>query len=62
MFETNSDDKKLVMVSNGIAAAFVNPSNEISKVLVMANISWKPNDNEMQNIDFEDYDWTKWNK
>ena len=60
--ETNSDDKKLVMVSNGIAAAFVNPSNEISKVLVMANISWKPNDNEMQNVDFEDYDWTKWNK
>jgi len=60
--ETNSDDKKLIMVSNGIAAAFVNPSNEISKVLVMANISWKPNDNEMQNIDFEDYDWTKWNK
>ena len=60
--ETNSDDKKLIMVSNGIAAAFVNPSNEISKVLVMANISWKPNDNEMQNVDFEYYDWNKWNK
>ena len=60
--ETNSEDRKLVMVSNGIAAAIVNPSNEISKVLVMADISWKPNDNEMQNIDFEDYDWTKWNK
>ena len=60
--ETNSEDQKLVMVSNGIAAAIVNPSNEISKVLVMADISWKPNDNEMQNISFEDYDWTKWNK
>ena len=52
----------LFAVSLGIAAAFINPYTEISKVLVMANISWKPNDNEMQNVDFEDYDWNKWNK
>ena len=57
-----SEDRKLVMVSNGIAAAIVNPYNETAKVLVLADIAWKPNDNEIENIDFEDYDWTKWDK
>ncbi len=57
--ETNSHEKKLVSVSNGIAAAVVNPSNEISKILVLADISWRPNDNEMENVTFEDYDWKK---
>ena len=60
--EITSEDQKLVMVSNGIAAAIVNSTNEIAKVLVLADIAWKPNDNEIENIDFEDYDWTKWKK
>ena len=47
---------------NGIAAAIVNPTDDISKVLVLADIAWKPNDNEMENIDFADYDWKKWKK
>ena len=47
---------------NGVAAAIVNASNTKSKILVLADISWKPNDNEMKNIDFEKYDWNKWKK
>ena len=60
--EIESDSKKpiLVSVSNGIAAAIVNPCNNIAKVLVLAYIAWKPNDNEMKNIKFENYDWNKW--
>ena len=58
--ETNSTESKLISVSNGIAAAIVNPSQSISKILVLADISWKPNDNEMENISFSDYDWKKW--
>jgi len=38
----------------------VNPSRIISKVLVLADISWKPNDDEMQNTTFTKYDWKKW--
>ncbi len=58
--ETNSTESKLISVSNGIAAAIINPSDSISKILVLADISWKPNDNEMKNISFSDYDWKKW--
>ena len=58
--EAESEKPILVSVSNGIAAAIVNPSNNIAKVLVLADIAWKPNDNEMKNIKFEDYDWNKW--
>ena len=60
--EANSGSSKLVSVSNGISAAIINPSNNISKILVMADIAWKPNDNEMENIKFDDYNLNKWKK
>ena len=60
--EINSKESKLVSISNGIAAAILNPSKSISKVLVLADISWKPNDNEMKNVSFSNYDWQKWKK
>jgi len=50
----------LISVSNGIAAAIINPSNEISKILVLADISWKPDENEMSNVKFDEYDFNKW--
>ena len=58
---TNLDTSILISVPNGMAAALVNPNNEISKVLVLADIAWKPNDNEMENVKFDNYDWSKWN-
>ena len=57
---TNLDTSILISVPNGMAAAIVNPNNEISKVLVLADIAWKPNDNEMENVKFDNYDWKKW--
>jgi dTDP-4-dehydrorhamnose 3,5-epimerase len=58
--EANSGSSKLVSVPNGISAAIINPSKDISKILVMADVAWKPNDNEMKNVIFENYDWKKW--
>ena len=58
--ETNSTESKLISVSNGTPAAIINPSKNISKILVLADVAWKPNDNEMENITFDDYDWNKW--
>ena len=58
--EANSKSSKLISVPNGISAAIINPSKNISKILVMADVAWKPNDNEMENIIFENYDWKKW--
>tara|TARA_Y100000996_G_scaffold413000_1_gene400301 strand:- start:837 stop:1298 length:462 start_codon:yes stop_codon:yes gene_type:complete len=57
--QTNSGEPKLVRVSNGVAAAIMNPSNDISKILVLADISWKPDDNEMENVKFPDYNFKK---
>ena len=59
---TNCDTSILISVPNGMSAAIVNPNNEISKVLVLADIAWKPNDNEMINTVFQNYDLKKWKK
>ena len=60
--EISCDDStpKLISVPNGISAAIINPTNKISKILVLADVAWKPNDNEMMNATFTDYDWKKW--
>ena len=58
--EADSKNSKLISVLNGIGAAIINPTNNISKILVMADIAWKPNDNEMENIKFKNYDFEKW--
>ena len=59
--ESSEDNPTLVHIPKNIASAHINISNQISSILVLASHSWKPNDNEMQNIDFQDYDWKKWN-
>ena len=60
--EIKSNPKKpsLVCVRNGIAAAIINPTKTTSQVLVLADIAWRPNDNEMENLDFVDYNFKKW--
>ena len=44
----NSEKPVLITVPNGIAAAIVNPTGKIAKVLVLADIAWRPDDNEMK--------------
>ena len=62
--EIKADSEKpvLVTVSNGTAAAILNPTTEIAKVLVLADTAWRPNDDEMKNILFDGYNWDKWKK
>lgn len=60
--ESNSDEPTLVFVPKNFPSAHINISNDISKVLALADVSWRPNDNEMKNILFENYDWKKWKK
>ena len=56
----NSEKPVLITVPNGIAAAIVNPTDKIARVLVLADIAWRPNDNEMKDVLFDDYNWKKW--
>ena len=58
--ESSDENPNLVYVPKNIASAHLNLSKDVSRILVLADIAWKPNDNEMKNIDFEDYDWSKW--
>ena len=62
--EILSGDKNPVMIHipKNIPSAHINLSPKSSKILALADISWKPNDNEMKNIEFEDYDWNKWKR
>ena len=58
--KTNSDNPKMIHVPKNVPSAHLNLSKNISAVLALADIAWKPNDHEMHNVDFEDYDWKKW--
>ena len=60
--ESSEENPIMVYVPNGVASAHINISNKISRVLALADISWRPNDNEMENRTFDDYDWEKWSK
>ena len=53
---SNCNAPILISVPNGIPAAILNPSNKISKILVLADVAWKPNDNEMMNATLTDCD------
>ena len=60
--EIVSSEKEPVMVHipKNIASAHINLSKNISRILALADIAWKPNDNEMENVIFDNYNWKKW--
>ena len=59
---SSNDNPVMVHVPKNVPSAHINLSKNTSKILALADIAWKPNDNEMENILFEDYDWEKWKK
>lgn len=60
--ESSSEKPTMIIVPKNIASAHVNLFNNTSTVLALADISWKPNDDEMENVTFDNYNWKKWNK
>ena len=60
--ESSETNPVLVHVPKNVASAHVNISNDTSKILALADLAWKPNDNEMENTTFDDYDRKKWKK
>jgi len=57
---SSEENPILVHIPKNISSAHINLDNKVSKVIALADIAWKPNDNEMENVLFEDYDWKKW--
>ena len=60
--ESSEEKPVLVHVPKNIASAHINTTKSVSRVLALADIAWRPNDNEMKNVTFDNYDWKKWKK
>jgi dTDP-4-dehydrorhamnose 3,5-epimerase len=43
-----------------MARSIINISDKSSRVLALADVAWKPDDDEMVNTTFDDYNWKKW--
>ena len=59
---SSDDNPIMVYVPKNTPSAHLNLSDKISRILALADIAWRPNDNEMKNVSFDDYDWEKWKK
>ena len=58
--ESSEERPRMIIVPKGTPSAHVNLSDDISRVLAIADVAWKPNDGEMQNVTFDDYSLEKW--
>lgn len=60
--KSSEEDPVLVQIPKNHPSAHINITNQVASVLVLASVAWRPNDNEMINVSFDDYDWGKWKK
>jgi dTDP-4-dehydrorhamnose 3,5-epimerase len=60
--ESGDENPVMVHVPKNCSSAHVNLSKNVSQVLTLADLAWHPNDEEMKNDSFENYDWSKWEK
>ena len=60
--ESSDENPVMVYVPKNFSSAHINISEKTSRVLTLADLAWRPNDNEMKNDRFDDYDWSKWKK
>ena len=59
---SSDENPVMVHVPKSFPSAHMNLSPNASRVLAIADIAWRPNDNEMENTHFDDYDRKKWKK
>ena len=59
--ESSEEEPVLVRIPKNVPSAHINLSSKTSTILALADIAWRPNDNEMKNTTFDDYNWEKWN-
>ena len=58
--ESDAENPVMIFVPKNFPSAHINISNFTSRILTITNIAWRPNDNEMENVTFDNYDWKKW--
>lgn len=60
--ESSEEEPVLVQIPRDHASAHINITNEVATVLALANPAWRPDDDEMKDVSFDNYDLTKWTK
>lgn len=60
--ESSEENPVLIQIPKNHASAHINITDKPATILTLANPAWRPNDNEMKNVFFDDYDWNKWKK
>lgn len=58
--ESSAENPVMIYVPKNMASAHINLSDSSSTVLALADLAWRPNDQEMKNVTFINYDWKKW--
>jgi dTDP-4-dehydrorhamnose 3,5-epimerase len=58
--ESSEENPILVQIPKNCPSAHINITDKNATILSLTNLAWKPNDNEMQNVSFDDYNWSKW--
>jgi dTDP-4-dehydrorhamnose 3,5-epimerase len=57
----SSEEKPvLIYIPKNTSSAHINLSNTVSRVVALADLAWKPNDDEMKNDIFKNYNLSKW--
>ncbi len=60
--ESSEENPVMVKVPSNYPSAHINLANQLSTIMTLASIAWRPNDNEMKNVSFDDYDWSQWKR
>lgn len=60
--ESGEQEPVLVQIPKNYPSAHINITDNVSTVLALADLAWRPNDNEMKSVSFDGYDWEKWQK
>ena len=60
--ESDAENPVMIIVPKNFSSAHINISNSTSRILTLTDVAWRPNDDEMENVEFSDYDWSKWHK
>ena len=59
---SSEDEPVLIQVPKNHASAHMNITDQTATILALASPAWRPNDDEMKNVSFDDYDWSKWKR
>jgi len=59
-FISSEDDPVTVEVPANVPSATINLTNELAMIVNLCNPAWHPDNEDNYNVEFKDYDFSKW--